>query len=924
MELVIQRRAAAEESRKRQIEELLAIREQLLEELYIREKEVEFIEAGKGVVQVAIDPQEFVAFKSRHPLGRAEEVEISETPKAEETQNQEVSVTKKPPMPVPVIPSETYRPPVDPGAPAQSHIAPDNDDRHRSDGDGSEQAQKRRRIVPPKERMVTRGVSAAQLASVAADTTPARASQGPSTPLTKHRGRPPLTFKSTPSSPKQHARLIRRDRPKALHSLKRTASHLGNGNARAEGTGDHQGYNLSAWRLRVHADPVVPLLAQSNKVLTTKDWQYAREEYKQMKLLRTIEALKADHSWSFTQQKRFVPPTRPKSHWDLLLDEMKWLREDFRQERRWRMAMAYSMALWVMEWHAAEDKASVCVSRRGMAIPQRDSPAATTSPPQDVAMADANPGNEESQETAAIENAHSSLQRPASPQRDYVPALISPDYDSSMFHVSDNWFSRKSDNSTYGPPVPDTSEVFIEGGSHPIIPVTKLMSEKRVAQDVYRWDEWGRPKEEFMPDEHVKSLPGNERYSNASVESAIFLPNEPSDTEERYRPAQPKTLPTKSVPWSSEEDEALLALVIEYKRNWDLVSEALRTARQRRNFYSRTAWECFERYNQITVGGSSSNTGTEPEVNGSAGPDVKPNINAKDGPSERSKPSKFFSTFDIIRKCAKKRDQKQQQSNGEKRPPNKITLAPHETHLNAQQQMNINPDQPLSPFQLSMLRENRTKELRHQDARHHQMHNYSRMAFSQDRLKMMSNGAPLIQTRPGVSYGTPGQMPMQHLGDAGALPQAGATANINYAQAGMNRVGSAIHMQQLQQQQQQQKQQMTQQFATTAQQAAAMTALNNAHNARNLTQGQNGTAVYSQPMALPNAASSVAPLPPQAASQQMPTNSAPPAPTRSPRFVPQPVMVSTPPVTAEVSQVQAAPSSSPAPPATPTTNGNPS
>ena len=91
----------------------------------------------------------------------------------------------------------------------------------------------------------------------------------------------------------------------------------------------------------MHANPVVSMLAQSSKALTTKDWQvsffdearrpldlieyilqYAREEYKQLKLLRTIDALKSDHVWSFTQQKRFVPPARPKAHWDLLLDEM--------------------------------------------------------------------------------------------------------------------------------------------------------------------------------------------------------------------------------------------------------------------------------------------------------------------------------------------------------------------------------------------------------------------------------------------------------------------------------------------------------------------------------------------------------------------------------------------------------------------------
>lgn len=41
-----------------------------------------------------------------------------------------------------------------------------------------------------------------------------------------------------------------------------------------------------------------------------------------MKLLQQIEELKAKNLWSFRQLRRYKAPTRPKTHWDILLDEM--------------------------------------------------------------------------------------------------------------------------------------------------------------------------------------------------------------------------------------------------------------------------------------------------------------------------------------------------------------------------------------------------------------------------------------------------------------------------------------------------------------------------------------------------------------------------------------------------------------------------
>jgi chromatin modification-related protein VID21 len=86
--------------------------------------------------------------------------------------------------------------------------------------------------------------------------------------------------------------------------------------------------------------------------------------------MERIENLKDYSKWSYKQHKKQRnTSTHPKSHWDYLLDEMvrsfwfalmldehctqKWMRTDFREERKWKMAIAYNLSTAVLEWHAA-------------------------------------------------------------------------------------------------------------------------------------------------------------------------------------------------------------------------------------------------------------------------------------------------------------------------------------------------------------------------------------------------------------------------------------------------------------------------------------------------------------------------------------------------------------------------------------------
>jgi len=54
------------------------------------------------------------------------------------------------------------------------------------------------------------------------------------------------------------------------------------------------------------------------------------------------------------QLPRIKNPNRLTTHWDLLLDEMKWMATDFTQERNWKYAIAWRMARDVCEARCAE------------------------------------------------------------------------------------------------------------------------------------------------------------------------------------------------------------------------------------------------------------------------------------------------------------------------------------------------------------------------------------------------------------------------------------------------------------------------------------------------------------------------------------------------------------------------------------------
>lgn len=66
---------------------------------------------------------------------------------------------------------------------------------------------------------------------------------------------------------------------------------------------------------------------------------------KESQVHQRISDLRKEGQWSASRLPKLVEASRPKSHWDYLLEEMQWMAADFAQERRWKEAAAKKVQL---------------------------------------------------------------------------------------------------------------------------------------------------------------------------------------------------------------------------------------------------------------------------------------------------------------------------------------------------------------------------------------------------------------------------------------------------------------------------------------------------------------------------------------------------------------------------------------------------
>ncbi|KAH7159975.1 hypothetical protein B0J13DRAFT_540084 [Dactylonectria estremocensis] len=371
--------------------------------------------------------------------------------------------------------------------------------------------------------------------------------------------------------------------------------------------------------------PIEKILFTANKTVATPDANLAIQDHQACKVLRRVYHLQQHDKWSLRQPKRCPEPTRPPSQWDVMLQEMKWMRTDFREERKWKRAVAKNLVYACAEWHEStpEERKALQVSA---VIPSKARPAG------DVSMADVDEDGADNHPTPDLVSS-GDIDSPYNMDElteDFMET-VAP---SAIFALQDDdviFGLRRTPTADqlleelpmYGPPlkVPkfDLTGPEYDPDAHwrrPALPLSKYVEGqmKLVSDGPPRKRSRFDYRNEDSDDENESVFAGNQRTSDSTVppqtnEVALFDP-EMRHIRERlfaghqFRPPSEHPMPMQSFyecrsssQWTPAEDDELRCLVREHSYNWSLISSLLST---KSLFMSgaerRTPWECFERW----------------------------------------------------------------------------------------------------------------------------------------------------------------------------------------------------------------------------------------------------------------------------------------------------------------------------------------
>lgn len=365
--------------------------------------------------------------------------------------------------------------------------------------------------------------------------------------------------------------------------------------------------------------PIEKILFHANKTIATPDAYLAIQDHQACKVLRRVYHLQQHDKWSLRQPKRCPEPTRPPSQWDVLFQEMKWMRTDFREERKWKMAVAKNIAYACADWVESTPE-----ERKAMQVAAFIPPLKTD----DVPMGDADAENhptpdlitEDADSPQILDNLSEDFPETVAPS-----AIFALQEDDVVFALRQSPASDKllEELPLYGAPLKiprfELTGPEYDPDAHwrrPALPLSKyvegemkLLSDgpprKRSRYSYYNEESDDEKESAFDAD----TLAHNVRLPPRSTEVALFT-SESKHIRDRlhaghqFRPPSEHPMPLQSFyetrsssQWTVVEDDELRSLVREHSYNWSLISNLLST---RSIFASgaerRTPWECFERW----------------------------------------------------------------------------------------------------------------------------------------------------------------------------------------------------------------------------------------------------------------------------------------------------------------------------------------
>lgn len=361
--------------------------------------------------------------------------------------------------------------------------------------------------------------------------------------------------------------------------------------------------------------PLDNLIQSAHKTITTANAYVPINENQTSKVLKRIYNLQSAGRWTLRQPERAKEPIRPSSHWDVLLQEAKWMRTDFREERKWKMAAARNMAYACAEWVAAspEDQKLLQVKAKPTSVESADVEMRDPSTPELMSS-----GEFDSPEDEFDEEPHLNLLETVAPT-----AIFGLQDDDVVFGLRRSPVTDKllDELPMYGSPlrVPTTDPSMIDidpdrSWRKRALPLSKYVEGRMELKFEGPPRKKSRFQYEDEDDEDDSVVFGESRQKRPILapdnnDVALFNPEHKHIRDRihaghQFRPPSEFPMPLQSFfecrtasQWTWAEDDELKSLVREFSYNWSLISNMLSS----RSLFSsgaerRTPWECFERW----------------------------------------------------------------------------------------------------------------------------------------------------------------------------------------------------------------------------------------------------------------------------------------------------------------------------------------
>ena len=357
---------------------------------------------------------------------------------------------------------------------------------------------------------------------------------------------------------------------------------------------------------RADRQPLTALIKSAHKTLSTTDLYTDFHERQDARILSKVRYLQEYNKWALRQPERSVEPERSATHWDVLLGQMKWMRTDFREERKWKRTAARHLAIACAQWVTAPIQERRLLQVRTKPIEARPR----------------SRSNSESQSAVTPELVHSAEDdQSETMEDDFAPAAEDPP--AAIFSLPPDMFvfgvnkSPVADKILHELPLYQPNAEFQNGALHvtefspdaswktSLIPISKYALGKIVRFE----EEPPRKRSRLQYDDEDDTEIPEKPLDPENVEVALFNPEHKHirdriHTGHAFRPPSEHIMPSQSFfecrqpsQWTLAEDDELRRLVREYAYNWSLISNCLSSPSD----YSsgaerRTPWECFERW----------------------------------------------------------------------------------------------------------------------------------------------------------------------------------------------------------------------------------------------------------------------------------------------------------------------------------------